>query len=73
MISLSSLIFSSLFSVQAKLTGEFTSLEEPTDDSDTVIVAVFSADGSDFIESERQVKPKEPTRKFRLSIVRSIS
>jgi hypothetical protein len=56
-----------------KLTGEFTLLEEPTDDSDTAIVAVFPADGSDFVGSERQIEPKEPTRKFRLPIVRSIS
>jgi pyruvate/oxaloacetate carboxyltransferase len=56
-----------------KLTGEFISLEEPTDDSDIVIVAVFPADGSDFVESKRQVEPKEPTQKFRLPIVRSIS
>jgi hypothetical protein len=30
MVSLSSLILSSIFSVVAKLTGEFTLLEEPT-------------------------------------------
>jgi hypothetical protein len=53
MSSLSSSIFSSLVSIVAKLTGEFTSLEEPTDHSDIVIVAVFPADGSNFIESER--------------------
>jgi hypothetical protein len=65
--------FFSLFSIVAKLTGEFTSLEEPTDDSYIAIVAVFPADGSNFVESERRVEPKEPTRKFRLPIVRSIS
>jgi hypothetical protein len=59
--SSSSLIFSSLFSIVAKLIGEFASLEEPTDDSDIAIVTVFSADGSDFVESERRVEPKEPT------------
>jgi hypothetical protein len=62
MSSLSSSIFSSLFYVVAKLTDEFTSLEEPTtDNSDIAIVAVFPADGSDFVESERRVEPKEPT------------
>jgi hypothetical protein len=61
------------FSIVAKLTGEFTSLEEPTDDSGIAIVAVFPADRSDFVESGRRVEPKEPTRKFRLPIVRSIS
>jgi hypothetical protein len=44
----------------AKLTGEFASLEEPTDDSVIAIVTVFPADGSDFVESERRVEPKEP-------------
>jgi hypothetical protein len=53
--------FSSLFSIVAKLTSEFTSLEEPTDDSDIAIVVVFPIDGSDFVESERRVEPKEPT------------
>jgi hypothetical protein len=48
-------------SIVAKLIGEFASLEEPTNDADIAIVAVFSADGSDFVESERRVKPKEPT------------
>jgi hypothetical protein len=62
-----------MLSVVAKLTGEFISLEEPTDDSDIAIVAVFSADGSDFVGSERRIDPKEPTLKLRLPIVRSIS
>jgi hypothetical protein len=53
--------FSPVFSVVAKLTGEFTSLEEPTDDSDIAIVAVLLADGSDFVESERRIEPKDPT------------
>jgi hypothetical protein len=44
-----------------KLTGEFTSVEEPTDDSDIAIVAVFPADGSDFVGSERRIEPNEPT------------
>jgi hypothetical protein len=62
-----------MFSVVAKLTGEFTSLEEPTDDSDIAIVTVLLADGSDFVKSERRIEPKDLTRKFRLSIIRSIS
>jgi hypothetical protein len=62
-----------MFSVVVKLTGEFTSLEEPIDDSDIAIVVVSLADGSDFGGSERRIEPKEPTRKFRLPIVRSIS
>jgi hypothetical protein len=65
--------FSPVFSIVAKLTGEFTSLEEPTDDSDTATVTVLLADGSDFVESERRIELKDPTRKFRLPIIRSIS
>jgi hypothetical protein len=41
------------FSVAAKLTGEFASLEEPTDDLDAVILSALPADGTDFVESER--------------------
>jgi hypothetical protein len=55
------------------LTGEFTSLEEPTDDPDIAIVLVSLADGSNFVGSEWRVKPEDPTRKFRLPIVSSIS
>jgi hypothetical protein len=62
-----------MLSVVWKLTSEFTSLEEPTDDSDIAIIAVFAAHGSDYIGYERRIEPKEPTRKFRLPIVRSIS
>jgi hypothetical protein len=60
MSSLSSLSFSPLFPIVAKLTSEFASLEEPTDDYVIAIVAVFPAEGFDFVESERRVKPKEP-------------
>jgi hypothetical protein len=56
-----------------KLTGEFTSQEQPTDDPDIVIVLVSLADGSSFAGSERRVEPEDPTRKFRLPIIRSIS
>jgi hypothetical protein len=73
MVSSSSSIFSPIFSVVAKLTGEFTLLEEPTDDYDIAIVMLFLADGSDFVESKRRIEPREPTQKFRLPIVRSIS
>jgi hypothetical protein len=67
MVSSNSAIFSPIFPVVAKLTGEFTSLEEPTDDSDVVIVLVLLTDG------ERRIEPKDPTRKFRLLIIKSIS
>jgi hypothetical protein len=48
------------FSVSAKLTGEFASLEEPTDDPDAVILSALPADGPDFVESERRVVPEGP-------------
>jgi hypothetical protein len=56
-----------------ELTGEFTSLEEPSDDFDIVSVLDLVADGPDFAGSERRIEPSDPTRKFRLSIVKSIS
>jgi hypothetical protein len=64
---------SSLFFVIVKLTCEFTLLEEPTDDSDIDAIAVFPADGPDFVGSERRIEPKEPTQNFMLPNVRSIS
>jgi hypothetical protein len=59
-VSLNSSFFC-IFSVAARLTGEFTSLEEPIDDLDTVIVLVLLVDGPDFTGSERRVKPEGPT------------
>jgi hypothetical protein len=53
MVSSTSVIFPSTISVAAKLTGEFTSVEEPTDDSDTATVLDSLADGPSFTESER--------------------
>jgi hypothetical protein len=47
--------------VAVKLTGEFASLEEPTDDSEIATVLASLADGSGFAGSERQIKPKDPT------------
>jgi hypothetical protein len=52
--------FSCKFSVAAKLTGEFASLEEPTDDPDAVILSVLPTDGTDFVGSERRVEPEGP-------------
>jgi hypothetical protein len=43
-----------------KLTVEFTSLEEPTDDPDAVILSVLLADRPDFVGSERRVEPEGP-------------
>jgi hypothetical protein len=57
----------------AKLTGEFTSLEESSDDSDITTVSGSLADRPVFIGSERRIEPSDPTRKFRLFIVKSIS
>jgi hypothetical protein len=57
----------------SKLTGEFTLLEEPTDDFDIVIVLVSHADGSGFARSERRIEPNDSMQKFRLLIVSCIS
>jgi hypothetical protein len=56
-----------------ELTGEFTSLEEPSDDSDIVSILYFVADGPGFAGSERRIEPSDPTQKFRFPIVKSIS
>jgi hypothetical protein len=55
------------------LTGEFTSLEEPSDDSIIGTVSGSLADGSSFVESERRVEPEGPIKMLRLSIVNSVS
>jgi hypothetical protein len=51
MILSSSSPVSSIFSAGWGLTGEFTSLEEPTDDSDLATDTVFPADGPEFVGS----------------------
>jgi hypothetical protein len=56
-----------------KLTGEFTSLEEPSDDSNITSVSGLLTDGSGFIESERRDEPDGPTKMLKLPIVNSIS
>jgi hypothetical protein len=71
-VSSSSLIFPFVFSVAMKLTSEFTSLEEPTDDLDIAIVFALLADGSGFAGSERRIELKNLTQKLRLPIVNSI-
>jgi hypothetical protein len=73
MISSPSAILLSYVSIFAKLTGEFTSLEEPSDDSDVVSALDLLANGPSFAGSERRIEPNDPTRKFRLPIVKSIS
>jgi hypothetical protein len=54
-ISSGSSNFPCKFSVAAKLTGKFASLEEPTDDPDAIILSALPTDGTDFVESERRV------------------
>jgi hypothetical protein len=44
-----------------KLTGEFTSLEEPYDDFDIATVLDSLADGPGFAGSERRIEPKDLT------------
>jgi hypothetical protein len=53
MVSSSSAIFFPVIYVVKKPTGEFASLEEPTDDSDIAIVLASLADRSGFVGSER--------------------
>jgi hypothetical protein len=48
------------FFVAAKLTSEFASLEEPTDDPNAIILSALLADGTDFVESERRDVPEGP-------------
>jgi hypothetical protein len=52
--------FSFIHPIAVRLTGEFTSLEEPTDDLDAVILSVLFADGPDFIGPERLDEPEGP-------------
>jgi hypothetical protein len=56
-----------------RLTDEFTSLEEPTDDPDAMILSVLLADEPDFVGSERRVEPEGPMWKLKLLNVSSIS
>jgi hypothetical protein len=56
-----------------ELTDEFTSLEEPYDDSDIVSVLDLVAGEPGFTGSERRIEPSDLMRKFRLPIVKSIS
>jgi hypothetical protein len=62
-----------MLSIGLKLTGEFTSLEDPTDEFDIAADAVSYVDGPDFVGSKRRIVPKDPTQKLKLSIVKSIS
>jgi hypothetical protein len=57
----------SIFSIVVKLTGEFTSLEEPTDDSDIAIVVVFPSDGSDFVGGESNPRNRCESSDFQSS------
>jgi hypothetical protein len=56
-----------------KLTGEFTSLEEPSDDSNIASISGLLADGSGFVESERRDEPDGLMKMLKLPIVNSIS
>jgi hypothetical protein len=49
------------YSTSAKLTGEFTSLEEPSDDVDIATVSGSLADGFGFVGSEKRIEPSDPT------------
>jgi hypothetical protein len=70
MISSSTL---AVFFVDLTLTGEFSSLDEPTDASMVVVFVISFADGPDSIGSERRVEPRGPTQNLRLVVVRFVS
>jgi hypothetical protein len=57
----------------SKLTGEFTSLEEPSDDSNVSSASGSFVGGSGFVESKRRDEPDGPTMMLRLPMVNSIS
>jgi hypothetical protein len=57
----------------SELTGEFTLLEEPSDDSNISSVSGLLADGSGFVKSERRDEPDGPTKILKLPMVNSIS
>jgi hypothetical protein len=57
----------------SKLTGEFTSLEEPSDDSNISSISGLLADGPGFVESERRDEPDGPMKILKLPMVNSIS
>jgi hypothetical protein len=59
MVSSPSAIF--LSSSSSKLIGEFTLLEESSNDSYIATVLGSLADGSDFIGSEGRIEPSDPT------------
>jgi hypothetical protein len=69
MILSSPSILSFVFSVVMKLTGEFTSLDEPTDDSDIAIIVVFlSTDPiSSYLKGESTPRNRRENSDFRLS------
>jgi hypothetical protein len=50
----------------SKLTGEFTSLEEPSDDFNVSSVSGLLADGFCFVESERRDEPDGPMKMLKL-------
>jgi hypothetical protein len=57
----------------SKLAGEFTSLEEPSDDSNVSSISGLLADGFGFTESERRDEPDGPMRMLKLPMVSSTS
>jgi hypothetical protein len=62
-----------VFFVDLVLTGEFASLDEPTDASRVVRIIVSLADRPDFTRSEGQTEPDDQMQKLRLPIVRFFS
>jgi hypothetical protein len=61
------------FCTSSRLTGELTSLEELSDDSNITSVSGLLADGFGFVESERRDEPDGLMKILKLPIVNSIS
>jgi hypothetical protein len=59
-LSSSSIVFLFPF-IGLMLTGESTSLDEPTKVFEVAAIAVFPVDGFEFIGSERRTEPRDPT------------
>jgi hypothetical protein len=62
----------SAIGVFSKLTDEFTSLEEPSNDSNVSSVSGLLADESGFIKSKMRDEPNGPMKILKLPIINSV-
>jgi hypothetical protein len=71
-LKFSQILSPSAIGASPKLTGEFTSLEEPSTDSNITSVSGLLADGFGFVKSERRDEPDAPMKMLKLPIVNLI-